>query len=152
MAFFQAKAGRGCGCLTICAALILILCGIVFSKRFFRKSSEQKEPSPLQSSQTQSPAPSPFASPSPVAIATPKPAPTPVRRERVTLTADCPLYVEDEFYRDGAAGEEFEVWMRRPDLKKVFVLSRGWEGKQVVLNVAEEFIAPANHAPAGDER
>lgn len=139
MAIFKAEGERGCGCLTIGAVVILILCGVAYfanSKRKFSGKPAQPSPPP-----SLSPAPSPSVpAPSPIAIATPKATPTPARRERVKLTAASPLYLEDEFHREGAAGEEFEVWMRRPDLKKVFVLSRGWEGKQVVLNVREEFV------------
>ena len=57
--------------------------------------------------------------------------------DQIKITRAVPLYFRSEKLRAGAEGETFKVLAYRPDQRKVFVLSKGKNGKDVALSIDE---------------
>jgi hypothetical protein len=57
--------------------------------------------------------------------------------DQIKVTRAAPMFFRSEKYRDGNEGETFNVLAYRPELKKVFVLAKGKDGKDLALSIDE---------------
>ncbi len=71
----------------------------------------------------------------------------PVKGDRAQLVRATPLFFRETVYRQGAAGEQFEVIEYHPDTKKVYLLSHGTDGKPLACNVPAEAVTIIAFAP-----
>lgn len=68
--------------------------------------------------------------------------------DRVTITRSEKLFFLDREFRTAAAGEVFTVAGYRPELKKVFLLSKDEKGREIAVSVIETAVASAPIKPA----
>jgi hypothetical protein len=57
--------------------------------------------------------------------------------DQIKVTRAAPMFFRSEKYRDGNESETFNVLAYRPELKKVFVLAKSKDGKDVALSIDE---------------
>src|SRR4051794_13258352 len=68
--------------------------------------------------------------------------------DEVILTRDEKLEFRGSFFRQGKTGERFVVLAIQPDLKKVFVSTRGKAGEQIAASTTEDALAIGLRDPA----
>ena len=66
--------------------------------------------------------------------------------DQIKLTREEPLLFHDQVFRAGKEGESFSVLAYHPEQKKVFVLAKDKDGKDVALSVAEDAITVVTKA------
>ncbi|EDY21184.1 hypothetical protein CfE428DRAFT_1477 [Chthoniobacter flavus Ellin428] len=68
--------------------------------------------------------------------------------DQIELTQDAPLLFKQATLRVGKKGERFTVLLDRPAEHRVYVSSRGANGQEIALSIAEDAVTPVQMAPA----
>ena len=63
-----------------------------------------------------------------------------VEDDQIIVRRAAPMFFRSEKYRDGNEGETFQVLAFRPELKKVFVLAKGKDGKDIALAIDSDAV------------